>query len=316
MGHPQLLVFFCYACLAVGILGVAGRCVRITRLPRHLRWELYPVAHEGARAKYGGSYFEELDWWKKPREASLLGELKVMVPEILLLAGVRHKNPSHWLRSFPFHFGLYLVGGTTVLLVAGGIAAALGSAQGLGSFLGAVTACLGYAGFSLGLLGAVLLLARRLFTPAYREYTTPADFLNLFLFVAAMAVGLAAQLSQDPSFDRTRAFFAALVTFGSGSHAAGLHLAPLQSVEVLLLALLVAYVPLTHMSHFFTKWFLSHDIRGGDEPMAAGTKLEADVNKCLGYRPTWAARHMGADGKRTWVDVATSKGFDEEKKEN
>ena len=40
----------------------------------HVRWELYPVPHEAQKAHYGGSYLEESEWWKKPREVSLLGE--------------------------------------------------------------------------------------------------------------------------------------------------------------------------------------------------------------------------------------------------
>ena len=34
--------------------------------PTHVRWEIYPVQHETtARAAYGGSYLEELNWWEK-----------------------------------------------------------------------------------------------------------------------------------------------------------------------------------------------------------------------------------------------------------
>ena len=44
-------------------------------MPMHVRWELYPVAHEKGRASYGGSYFEEVDWWTKPREVDKLGEV-------------------------------------------------------------------------------------------------------------------------------------------------------------------------------------------------------------------------------------------------
>ena len=51
----------------------------------------------------------------------MVGELKVMVPEILFLVALREHNNRLWTRSFPFHFGLYLVGGGTALLIFAGL---------------------------------------------------------------------------------------------------------------------------------------------------------------------------------------------------
>ena len=108
------IVFFALACIA--------RFMMWAKMPMHMRWELYPVAHEGGgKAAYGGSYLEESEWWKKKREVSLWGEISVMVPEILFLVALREHNKKLWTRSFPFHFGLYLVGGATALLILGGL---------------------------------------------------------------------------------------------------------------------------------------------------------------------------------------------------
>ena len=289
------LYLLCYVCLGVFLVAVIARAVKILSLPLHLRWELYPVAHEpAAKAKYGGSFMEDPDWWSKPRHSSKLGELKVMAPEILLLEGVRHHNPSQWIRTWPFHFGLYLLVGVTALLIVGGL---IGSTE-AGGFFGTLIPILGYAGLGLGLVGAVALLQRRLGNADYREYTKPADFFNLFLFVAALGVALFAQAMADPSWLLMRGFFAGLFTF------APVEIGPLQGVQVALLALVVAYVPLTHMSHFFTKYFMYHDIRWSDEPM--NEKLEGKVIESLQLKPTWAAKHVGADGEKNWVDVATS----------
>lgn len=145
------ILFFTYASAAVFVIAVVSRFVKFATLPIHLRWELYPVAHEKGRAHYGGSYLEELDWWTKTRESSLMGELKVMVPEILLLAGVHEHNKKQWYRSFPFHFGLYLLVGLIALLVFGAIASAVGvdvSANGtsLGKTLYHLTYLVGWPG--------------------------------------------------------------------------------------------------------------------------------------------------------------------------
>jgi nitrate reductase gamma subunit len=301
--------------LVVFVAAVVIRAVKISRLPIHLRWELYPVAHEKGRASYGGSYLEEYDWWTKPRHSSLIGELKVMVPEILLLAGVRHHNAKHWLRSFPFHFGLYLLAGLIVLLLVGGIATAAGagiSADGsaLGKLVHHLTYILGYAGFGLGLLGSLALLARRSLNPDYREYTHKADYFNLLFFVVTFAIALAAHATADPDFAGLRAYFAALVTLDFSS--AGTMPSGLIAAEIVLGCLLLAYIPLTHMSHFFTKWFTYHTVRWSDEPNLAGSRIERQVNEALHYPVSWSAPHIRGDGKKTWLDVATS-GVEEDK---
>ena len=306
-----ILVVLCYVLVAVFVASVLCRAVKIARLPIHLRWELYPVAHEKGRASYGGSYLEEPDWWTKPRESSLLGELKVMIPEIVLLAGVWEHNRKHWLRSFPLHFGLYLLAGLIALLLVGGVATAAGASvsAGAGPFGKAVyhlTYVSGYAGFGLGLIGAAALLATRTFDPDYREYTKKADYFNLALFLVTFAVALAAHALADPFFVDLRSFFTRLVTFDFSPAEVGSSVTGLVAVEVVLGSLLLAYIPMTHMSHFFTKWFMYHDVRWNDEPNLVGGKIERQVAAALKYPVSWSASHIRGDGKKNWVDVATS----------
>jgi len=305
----SILLMLPYLSVAIFVIAVAVKAVKIARLPLHLRWELYPVAHEKGRASYGGSYLEEPDWWTKPRESSLFGELKVMIPEILLLAGVWEHNRKHWFRSFPFHFGLYLLAGLLLLLLVGGIAAAAGAsvapdANSLGRSLYHVTYVVGYAGLGLGLLGTIALLIRRTFNADYREYTKKADYFNLAFFVVTFAVTLIFHATADPHFITLRAYFARLVTFDFSS--ASLAIPFLGAAEIALVSVLLAYIPLTHMSHFFTKWFMYHDIRWSDEPNLVGGKIERQVASALQYPVSWSAPHIRGDGKKTWVDVATS----------
>jgi hypothetical protein len=59
------------------------------------------------------------------------------------------------------------------------------------------------------------------------------------------------------------------------------------------------------MSHFFTKYFLWHDIRWQDEPNMRGGAIEAKIQEYLKYPVSWSAAHIGGDGKKNWVDVAT-----------
>lgn len=307
MGLMVLVV--AYASVLVFLAAVVSRFVAISRLPLHLRWELYPVAHEKGRADYGGSYLEESDWWTKKRESSLIGELKVMIPEILLLAGVWEHNRGQWFRSFPFHFGVYLLAGLIGLLFVGGIATLAGAniAPGAGLIWGTVyhlTYIVGFAGMGLCLIGTLALLARRVFEMDYTEYTKKADFFNLAFFAVTLVVALAAHVGVDPGFVALRTYVARLVTFDFSS--AGVGLSGLTAAEIVLGCLLMAYIPLTHMSHFFTKWFMYHDIRWSDEPNVKGGKIEAQVNEMLQYPVSWSAPHIRGDGKKTWAEVATS----------
>jgi nitrate reductase gamma subunit len=300
-----------YLAAAIFLIAVISRFVKISRLPMHLRWELYPVAHEKGRSHYGGSYLEEPDWWTKKRESSVIGELKVMIPEILLLAGVREHNPKHWFFTFPFHFGLYLLGGLLVLLLVGGVAGAAGAdlspnAGLFGVLVYHLTYILGYLGLILALAGALALLARRTFDTDYREYTAPGDYFNLLFFIVTAGVALLHHLVADPSFVWLRAFFERLVTFNLTMDGAAFGPRPgLMAAEIILGALLLAYIPLTHMAHFFTKWFMYHDIRWSDEPNIRGGKIEKKIQEMLNYPVSWSAPHIRGDGKKTWAQVAT-----------
>jgi nitrate reductase gamma subunit len=313
----QLPYVVVYTAFAVSVVSCCLRVVMWARLPMHVRWELYPVAHEAERSRYGGSYLEESDWWKQPRRVSLWGELKVMVPEILFLVALREHNRKMWLRSFPFHFGLYLtIGATGLALGTGGLqrlAPAALSAGRSGLLQGSVVV-IGAAGLGLALLGAVALLHRRLTAPELRDFTSAADLFNLGFFIVAFGCSLLTFALVDPTGADALRFAGNLVSFDlAPMPGAGLG-AWLRVASVLLLSGLVAYVPLTHMSHFIGKYFAYHAIRWNDAPNLPGGKQEAAIRALLGRPVSWAAPHIGGDGKKSWADVATSSGPEQNRK--
>ena len=296
-----------YSAVAIFVVAVVLRFLMWSRMPMHLRWELYPVAHEGAKASYGGSYLEESEWWKRPRHFSLAGELGAMVPEILFLVALKEHNPKLWTRSFPFHFGLYLVAACTALM---GVAGVLGAvlpgvmAGPVGAAVRVLIPALGYAGLVLGLIGALGLIQRRRQRPL-RDYSAPMDTANLVFFVAAFVVALVTALAVDRSFATVSQLVANLVTFRVAPLAGTGAAVILPSVSAILLAMLVAYIPLTHMSHFVGKYFAYHAIRWADEPNLPGGKQEKVINELLNRPVSWSAPHIGGDGKKSWLDVAT-----------
>ena len=55
----MLFMFLAYAALIACVAIIAMKFIGYLKHPQHLRWEIYPVAHEEAdRVKYGGSYLK------------------------------------------------------------------------------------------------------------------------------------------------------------------------------------------------------------------------------------------------------------------
>ncbi len=255
---------------------------------------------------------EELNWWEKEKKSSLFNEIKYMVPEILFLWGLKKENPRLWSISFPFHFGFYLLIGTLALLILGAFSVVLGFpiVPGRGvpsSLLYYLTILMGFLGLTLGTVGTAALFRRRLKDPEMRIYSSFSDYWNLAFIFAFFLVGLLAWLFHDHAFDGARAYIYSLLTFGGIPEGVGGNRTLLGGMAVVLGSLLIAYLPLTHMSHMFMKYFLYHSVRWEDTPNRKGSRIEAAVLGNLGLKPTWAAPHIGADGKKTWGEIVTPK---------
>ena len=300
-------------CALIFAVGSAARAVMYAKKPIHLRWELYPVPHEAPeKVKHGGSYFEELDWWKKKSSFNLMGEMSFMVPEMLFLKALHEHNRKLWYRSFPFHFGLYLMMGACALVLLAALLslfapALMAGAVGLAFHWGYTG--LGVAGASLALIGAVLLLINRLADDTMKVYSTPGDIFNLVFFLVAFGLLVAGYALRPEGSPGTVDLIRGLLTFDTGLQVPGL-----LGAGLILCGLLAAYIPMTHMAHYVGKYFTYHSVRWQDHPNRPGGAIEKKLAEYLAYRPTWAAPHVTADGKRTWADVATTNPWEGGKK--
>jgi len=297
-----------YVGILVFAVAVIGRFIMFAKLPMHLRWELYPVAHEGKKASYGGSYLEEFEWWDKPREKSAVGELKVMIPEIMFLVALKEHNRKMWTHSFPFHFGLYLIIASTMFMLLASILSAIWPALAGGRFdtvLQYAAAVCGVSGMGLGIFGAFGLLVRRLTARDLKAFTTPADLFNLVFFIVAFGVAFLHFVTVDRDFLLVSSFVDNLVSFNLAAPPAGGGGNAFLAITVVLLSLLLAYIPLTHMSHFVGKYFAYHAVRWNDVPNLPGSESEGKVGDLLSQNLTWAAPHIrGGEGKKTWGEAA------------
>jgi len=287
------------ACVALVVLNVA----KYLKKPQHVRWELYPVGHEaGDRASYGGSYLEDVDWWKKKQESSLVNGIKAFLVEALFLHATFEHNKALWVRTYPFHGGLYLLFGGFGLTILAALAQLMGVVPGVFlTAVGKIVEVCSLVGF-LGVAGgACALLCRRMHQKELRKYSTREHFFNLGLFAALGVLGLLTWLGNPSFFALGRDFIAHLLCFkfaDTGSAAFSLYL--------ILGFALAAYVPYTHMGHFFMKYFLWHDIRWGDQPTQDNTAIQGIIGTMLNYPVSWSAPHIQGDGSKTWAQVATT----------
>ena len=70
------------------------------------------------------------------------------------------------------------------------------------------------------------------------------------------------------------------------------------------------------MTHFFTKYFTYHSVRWEDSPNVSGGKMSKEIEKLLNQPVSWAAPHIGADGHKNWIALATTMPKGETKDEN
>ncbi len=281
-----LLFLAIYASAACFLSGCILRVRQYATLPAHLRWELYPVPHEAReRVAHGGSYFEESEWWTKPRRFHLAGELRVMAEEIFLFKSLWQNNRNLWWRSFSFHFGMYSV-----------LAALALSFTGL---LPMVARGVGLCGLTMIAFGGLALLLRRATSSESHDYTHIADYIHLAAIAAISAtVFMGCHAANAPS---VRTFAHALFTGNTK-----LVVPRTLSAGVLMAAALLAYVPYSHMAHFIAKYFTFHEVRWDDARMEPGSSLEAKMRTNLARKPTWYALHLGADGKKSWAEIAST----------
>ncbi len=297
-----------YAAIAVFIGAVLLRIVFWTKMPAHVRWELYPVAHEGKKASYGGSYLEEPEWWTKKRHVSLWAEAKAMFIEIVFLAALWEHNRKMWFRSFPFHFGLYLIISATGIMVFASLLALVWPVA-ISSWFGGVlqvsTIVFAVAGMVLSLFGAIGLIHRRLTDEDLKDFTSASDIFNLLFFVGAFGLAFITWIATDHDFGLVSYFVFNLVSFKMAALPVTGTQAALFGLTVISLSALLAYIPLTHMSHFVGKYFAYHSIRWNDAPNLKNGKEEDEIEGLLTLPVSWSAEHIGGDGKKSWAQVAT-----------
>lgn len=282
----MFLVVFLYIALFAFIALSLKKAAQFAKMPMHGRWEVYPVPKEKGKGHYGGSYYEEVKWWEKPRETSLWAEIVDMAKEILFIKKLfDHQRPFWWL-SYSLHVGIYLIICWFFLLF---LAVFIPS-----PFLNGLITLSGGLGLILVMFGSGALFIKRMVRPEFKMYTTGQEYFNLiFLFLVA-ATGLINWIA-DPGFQYGHQLMESLVGFAPFS--AG----PLTMIHLLLAGAVLIYIPLTKMSHYVGKFFTFHKVLWDNEPFLPGNEIAAKVKEGAGYTPkgTWSGPHYPGNQEKT-----------------
>ena len=71
----DVLKLLTYASGVVFVVAFAVKLIKYATMPMHVRWELYPVPHEGKA--YGGSFYEDMDHWTKDKTQEPHGSVQI-----------------------------------------------------------------------------------------------------------------------------------------------------------------------------------------------------------------------------------------------
>jgi len=300
-GLLAIITYFAY----VFIVAIySAKVIKIARMPVHLRWELYPVIHETER-KYGGSYYEDLEWWNKHPQKSVLRGIFFLLKDNFCLGEYFHRNRGYWFVLLPWHIGFVLIIIFHILCFFGALAIVVGvpvstaSANISGRILYYLILLTGVVSFVTASFGSVGLVIKRLCDKDLRAFATPQNYFNYLFTLVVFVSGLYAWLFVDPTFSEYREFWKGLVTLSPArvEHAVAIH--------IILFALFLIYLPFTRSMHYITKFFAYFWIQWDDKPNLRGSKIERKVEKWLNEPVSWSAPHIQS-GKK-WADIASER---------
>ncbi len=289
-----VLTYFGYAFV---IALYSAKAVKYLKLPRHLRWELYPVMHED-KYRYGGSYFEEIDWIKRGRRKGWTRAIAYLLKEYFTLSEYFKRRKGYWLALYPWHIGFILIISFHIFTFFGALAMVLGlpvshdSPFIAGKAFYYVILLVGLVSFICGLIGSIGVMIKRIVDADLRAYAAPLNYFTYVFCLVVFLSGLYAWAFVDPTFAEYRNFWVGLIT------ASPVTVAPGATVHIILFDLFLIYLPFTRSMHYITRIFAFLFIRWDDEPNRRGSEIEGQLTELFGNKVTWSAPHI-KQGK-TW----------------
>ncbi len=240
----------------------------------HLRCDLYPAPQS---KPYGGSRYEEVEWWKRERRKPYFGILKAFMGFALINRRKMSLQPGHWIATFLFHLGIFL----HILWLLFMLLSALFSRPIFHLEI------IGISGLILMLFFAPYLLIRKLRAPV-RYYVPLEDYLILLLVIALSSSGFVALLKIDSL--HVYEVFSAIIFFSALPQ-----LEFFEAMHIVVFSLLLFLLPFTKVTHYIAVLF-THLVLWDDRD-AKGVQ----ISSARSSRVKWA---NCADPELSWEEIA------------
>jgi nitrate reductase gamma subunit len=279
----------------------SAKLVKYLNLPMHLRSEVYPVIPGDPTSKER-SYYEDLDWWTRPRRHHLLQRGWFLFSDYFLLREYFRRDKSYWLFLYPWHIGFILIITFHIFCFFGALASLLGipvthgSPSVFGKVIFGLTLATGVVSFLSGLFGSIGILIKRLTDKDLRHYATPQNYFTYLLLLAVFLSGLYSWYL-DPAFSVYTNFWKGLITFKP------IDVEPATASHILLFAFLLIYLPFTRSLHYITRLFGFLFIRWDDKPNLRGSMIEKKIEEMGHLKIGWGGPHIKPN--LTWKELAS-----------
>lgn len=307
-----LIIVLTYVAYLIITVLYTVKVVGWLRQPPHIRWDLYPVIHE-EHYRYGGSYYEQPEWWTKPRPKNFLRSLWYSLKDNFTMGEYYKRNRTYWYFLLPWHLGFIFIITFHILCffaavaMVAGLEIAAGSPAVAGRIFYYILLLTGGFAFVSGTFGCIGMPIIRLVDRGLRTYAMPMNYFNYLFFFIVYASGLIDWLIWDPTLAEYRSYWVGLITLTPPE----LH--PMTIAHIVLFDLFLIYLPFTRSTHYITRILANFFIRWDDEPNLPGSRMEKKINALLGQKISWAGKHIPTG--KSWVEAATESGLVEAKKD-
>ena len=303
MSIPQIATYISYIFV---IVAYTVKVWKYFTMPKNVRWELYPVSTEsGERAKYGGSYFEEPEFWTKPIQKNNLRGVWELAKKYLTMWGYYRRVKSYWFALYPWHIGFYLIvmfHGLAllgaILIQTSGLEISAGSASAGGQILYYMTIIVAVSSFTLGMIGSIGLLIKRMTDSGLRDYASPQNFFNYVFFFLVFASGMVSFAIADSTFAGYREFWVGLISLK------GVNIQAAEYVHIMLFSAFLIYLPFTRSTHYITNILAFIKVRWDDAPNLGSPEADQKLSEALSWQVSWSAPHIQTG--QTWGEVVTN----------
>jgi nitrate reductase gamma subunit len=306
-----MIIVLTYVAYVFIVMAYTVKVVKWLRLPPHIRWDLYPVIHE-EHYRYGGSYYEQPEWWAKPRPKNRWRSFLYSMKDNFYMGEYYKRNPLYWLFLLPWHLGFIFIITFHILCcfaavaMVGGLEIGAASGHFAGKAFYYLLLATGAIAFVTGTFGSIGMAIIRMADRSLRSYAMPMNFFNYLFFLIVYGSGLFAWLALDPTLDEYRTYWLGLITLSPP------HLHPMTLLHIVLFDIFLIYLPFTRSTHYITRILAYYFIRWDDEPNLRGSRLERQIIDLLGRKVSWEGPHIAAG--KSWAEVATASGLQETKK--